>query len=170
VVIHYVDKYNAAHIGKLALFAAAAPSWIQRPEFPYGLTTADAEAFITLTKTNRPQVMDNFDKSFAATEDGLSKGMKAWLRNINMEANPYAATQAITALSKIDLRPALPRIKIPVAIFHGVHDKLCSFMLAEELHKGIKNSTIIRFENSGHALFIEEMDKFNMELENFARK
>ena len=38
VVIHYVTKYNAAHVSKLALFAAAAPSWIQREGFPYGLS------------------------------------------------------------------------------------------------------------------------------------
>jgi pimeloyl-ACP methyl ester carboxylesterase len=34
VVLHYITKYNAAHISKLALFGAAAPSWKQREGFP----------------------------------------------------------------------------------------------------------------------------------------
>ncbi|MBF0364619.1 MAG: hypothetical protein HQK50_03555 [Oligoflexia bacterium] len=36
--------------------------------------------------------------------------------------------------------------------------------------KKIKNSKIIRFEKSGHALFIEEKEKFNDELKKFASK
>lgn len=170
VVIHYVTKYNSAHVSKLALFAAAAPSWVQRPGFPHGLTEEGAEGFIELTRTDRPQVMDNFDKAFASTETSLSPGMSAWLKGINMEASPYIASEAIKALAKLDLRADLKKINIPTAIFHGVHDKLCAYVLAEELHKGIKNSYIVKFENSGHALFIEEMSKFNTELEKFARQ
>lgn len=169
VVTHYATKYKGAHISKLALFAAAAPSWVQRPGYPYGLPEEGAASFVQLTRTNRPQVIDDFDKVFAATEQGISKGMSEWLKGINMEASPYAATQSIKALSELDLRPELAKITIPVAIFHGVKDKLCDFVFAEQLHKGIKNSYIVKFENSGHALFIEEMEKFNTELEKFAK-
>ncbi|HKO81911.1 MAG TPA: alpha/beta hydrolase, partial [Chitinophagaceae bacterium] len=83
---------------------------------------------------------------------------------------PYAVTESIKALSNLDLRPELTKIKIPVAIFHGTQDKLCPFEFAEELNKGIKNASIIRFEKSGHALFVEEMEKFNTELEKFAKQ
>ncbi len=169
VVLHYVTKYNSAHISKLALFAAAAPSWVQRPSYPYGLTEEGAASFVQLTRTDRPQVLENFDKAFAATENGISEGMSAWLKGINMEASPYAATQSIKALAGLDLRPELAKIKVPVVIFHGVKDKLCDFVLAEQLQAGIKDSYLVKFENSGHALFIEEMDKFNTELEKFAK-
>lgn len=169
VVIHYITKYNSAHVSKLALFGAAAPSWIQRPGYPYGLPQEGANAFIELTKTDRQQVLDDFDKAMPAKENGISQSMSKWLRSINMEALPYAATESIKALAEIDLRPDLSKITIPVAIFHGTQDKLCDFTLAEQLHKGIKNSYIVKFEKSGHALFIEEMEKFNLELEKFAK-
>lgn len=42
--------------------------------------------------------------------------------------------------------------------------------MAEELHKGLKNSTIIRLKNSGHGLFVEELEKFNTELEKFVKQ
>jgi len=35
---------------------------------------------------------------------------------------------------------------------------------------GIKGARLIRFENSGHAMFYEEKDKFNAELINFIEK
>jgi pimeloyl-ACP methyl ester carboxylesterase len=170
VVIHYVTKYNGAHVGKLALFGAAAPSWVQRPGFPYGLPVDGAKAFVQLTTADRPKVVDDFGKVMGATETALSQGMSDWLKNINMEASPYAATESVRALAEIDLRQNLARINVPVAIFHGTKDKLCDFVFAEQLQKGIKNSFIIKFENSGHALFIEEMEKFNTELEKFAKQ
>jgi non-heme chloroperoxidase len=170
VVLHYVTKYNAAHISKLALFAAAAPSWKKRNDFPYGVSDADAEGLIKATMTGRQDLIASFGAAFPAKEGGISKNVEKWLESINLEAWPFAITQSITALRDLDLRPALPKIKIPVAIFHGTQDKLCNFVFAEELQKGIKNSYIVKFENSGHALFVEEAEKFNTELEKFAKK
>lgn len=169
VVIHYVTKYNSAHVSKLALFAAAAPSWKQREGFPYGVSDADAEGLINATMTARQDVIASFGAGFPAKEGGISKNVEKWLENINLEAWPYAITQSITALRDLDLRPELAKIDIPVAIFHGIQDKLCDFTLAEQLNKGIKNSYLVKFENSGHALFVEEAEKFNSELEKFAR-
>lgn len=168
-VIHYVTKYNGAHVGKLVLFGAAAPSWKQREGFPYGSTDEAVAALIKTTETNRQQLIAEFGKAFGATETSLSAEQSQWFAGINAEASPYATTQAITALGDVDLRPVLGKINMPVAIFHGAKDKLCDFVLAEQLHKEIRNSYIIKFENSGHALFIEEMEKFNTELEKFAR-
>lgn len=169
VVIHYVTKYNSAHISKLALFGAAAPSWKQREGAPFGVPEADANGLIKTTMTARQDLIAGFGAAFPAKEGAISKNVEKWLENINLEASPYAITESITALRDLDLRPELSKINIPVAIFHGVQDKLCSFEFANQLNKGIKNSYIVRFENSGHALFVEEMDKFNTELEKFAK-
>lgn len=170
VVLHYVTKYNGAHISKLALFAAAAPSWKQREGFPHGVSDADAQGLIRATQTSRQDLIASFGAAFPAKEGNISKNVEKWLENINLEAWPYAITQSITALRDLDLRPQLAKVKVPVTIFHGTQDKLCSFAFAEELHKGIKNSYIVRFENSGHALFVEEAEKFNNELEKFAKQ
>lgn len=170
VVIHYVTKYNAAHISKLALFGAAAPSWRQREGAPFGISEADGNGLVLQTMTARQDLIAGFGAAFPAKEGNISKNVEKWLENINLEASPYAITESIKALLNLDLRPQLSKISIPVAIFHGTQDKLCSFEFANELNKGIKNSRIIRFENSGHALFVEESEKFNTELEKFAKQ
>lgn len=170
VVIHYVTKYNSAHISKLALFAAAAPSWKQRDDFPFGVPAQNVEELIKATMTGRQDLIAGFGADFPAKQGGISKNVEKWLEDINLQAWPYAITESITALRDLDLRPELSKIKIPVAIFHGVYDKLCDFSLAEQLKNRLENSYIVKFENSGHALFVEEADKFNTELEKFARK
>lgn len=169
IVLHYVTKYNSAHISKLALFGAAAPSWKQREGFPDGLPDAAVQGLINATKTQREDLIASFGAGFVAKEGNISKNVEKWLESINLQASPYAMTESITALRDLDLRPQLSKINIPVTIFQGVYDKNCPLVWAEQLQKGIKNATLIRFENSGHALFVEEMEKFNTELEKFAK-
>jgi pimeloyl-ACP methyl ester carboxylesterase len=169
VVIHYVNKYNSAHVSKLALFGAAAPSWKQREGFSTGIPEEVANGLIKTTMTSRQDLIASLSIGFQAKPGNISKNMEKWLEAINLEASPYATTEAITALRDLDLRPALRKITIPVAIFHGVHDQSCPFVWAEYLQKNIKNASLIRFENSGHALFVEEMEKFNIELEKFSK-
>lgn len=170
IAIHYVAKYGNAHVNKLALFGAAAPSWTQRADYPYGLPIADLNGLIALSKMNRPLLLQNISKIFGATETSIAPELSNWLFGINMEASPYATTQGLMALRDTDLRPELSKITIPTVIFHGVKDKIAEFALAEQMHKEIKNSTLVRFENSGHGLFIEELQKFNTELIKFMAK
>lgn len=169
VTLHYVTKYNSAHVSKLAVFGATGPSWKQREGCPYGISEQGAADLIRETKTNRQQLVAGFGKAFAGQQGGLSEESVKWLESINLDASPYTTTQAIKALSELDLRSVLSKVKIPVAIFHGVNDKLCDFSAAQQLQKAIKGAHIIKFEKGGHGFFIEEMDKFNAELDKFAK-
>lgn len=170
ISIHYVAKYNGARVSKLALFGAAAPVWTKRNDYNYGFTKEAVNDLIALSKVNRPQLLENFGKIFGASETALPAGIANWLGGINIEASPYATTQSLIALRDTDLRGDLPKVKIPTAIFHGAKDIICEFALAEQMQKGIKNSYIVKFENSGHGLFIEELEKFNTELLAFLQK
>jgi pimeloyl-ACP methyl ester carboxylesterase len=169
-VIHYVAKYNAAHVSKLALFGAAAPVWTKRDDFNYGLwTKADANGLIELNNTNRPQLFETFGKIFPANETSVSAGHGAWLGSIQAQASPYAMAEALKTLRDADLRNDLKKIKVPTLILHGKSDKICSYDLAEQMHALVPHSKLVPFEKSGHALFIEEREKFNDELLNFVK-
>jgi non-heme chloroperoxidase len=167
--IRFASKYNNEHISKLALFGTAAPSAVRRDDFPFGLTFETLSSWIELNSVNRPELIEAFGKLFAATEKALPKEMSHWLTGIMLQSSQYAMEQGLLMIRDSDLRSELEKITIPTAIFHGTLDKLCSFQLAEQLHNALSNSTLIAFENSGHALFLEERDKFNEELIRFAR-
>jgi pimeloyl-ACP methyl ester carboxylesterase len=167
-VIHYVAKHNAAHVNKLALFGAAAPVWTKRADFNYGIwSKADVDGLIALNNTNRAQLLENFGKIFAAGETSLSPGLAYWLGTINWQASPYAMAQCLATLRDTDLRPDLKKIKIPTLILHGKGDKICAFELAEQMNKLVEHSVLVPLEKSGHALFIEEREKFNQALMDF---
>jgi len=168
-VIRFASKYNNEHISKLALFGAAAPCEVRKDDFPYGLPTEVLNNLIELNSVNRPKLIEEFGKLFAASETALPKGISDWLARIEFQSSQYAMEQGLCMIRDSDLRADLEKITIPTAIFHGKLDKLCPFELAEQLHKGIVNSKLIAFENSGHALFLEERTKFNDELISFIK-
>jgi len=168
-VIRFATNYNNEHISKLALFGAAAPCEVRRQDFPYGLPIEILNNLIGLNATNRPQLIEEFGKLFAASETALPKGISDWLSRIQFQSSQYAMEQGLCMIRDSDLRADLEKITIPTAIFHGKLDKLCPFELAEQLHKGIVNSKLVVFENSGHALFLEEREKFNEELIKFIK-
>ncbi|WP_145856021.1 alpha/beta fold hydrolase [Pedobacter suwonensis] len=170
-VIHYVAKYNAAHVSKMALFGAAAPIWTKRADFNYGFwTKQDVDGLINLNNTNRPALFDTFGKIFPANENSVSPGLGAWLGTIQAQASPYAMAEGLKTLRDTDLRGDLKKITLPTLILHGKLDKICSYDLAEQMKAMLKNATLVPFEKSGHALFIEELEKFNTELLNFIKK
>ena len=170
-VVHYVAKYNAAHVSKMALFGAAVPTWTKRDDFNYGLwTKEDVNGLIALNNTNRPELFDAFGKIFPANETSVSPGYAAWLGTIQAQASPYAMAEGLKTLRDADLRGDLKKITVPALILHGKLDKICSYELAEQTKALLKNATLIPLEKSGHALFIEEKDKFNSELLAFIKR
>ncbi|PZR25403.1 MAG: alpha/beta hydrolase [Citrobacter freundii] len=171
ISLHYTAKYNAAHLSKLVLFSAAAPVHTKRPDFDYPLFTKEAiTRWVELNNNNRPALYDELGAKFISLPTTLTPGIGAWLGAIEMQASPYATEQALIALRDEDLRSDLPKINIPTLIMHARKDSIVSFALAEQLNKGIKNSTLVPFEKSGHAAFLEEKDKTNDELIRFIRQ
>jgi len=168
IAIRFVSTYNSTHVSKLALVAAAAPIWTQRTDFPFNLPKSAVDELIELNYKDRPKLLADFAKIFSATETSLSEGIASWLNGICLSASSYATAQCLIALRDTDLRSDLVKILIPTVIMHGKKDKICSFDLAEQMKMGIAHSHIITFENSGHSLFLEEIQKFNTELIKFA--
>ncbi len=168
IAIRFVSAYNGAHISKLVLVSAAAPIWTQRKDFKFNLSKSAVDELIELNYQDRPKLLSNFAKIFSATETSLNEGIGSWLNGICLSASSYATAQCLIALRDTDLRSDLVKILIPTVIMHGKKDKICSFDLAEQMKIMIAHSQIIPFENSGHSLFLEETQKFNIELIKFA--
>ena len=169
IAIHYMSRHHGAHVAKLALFAAAAPCWTKQPDFPYSyFTKDDINGLIALSSVNRPALYEEFGKIFTAASTSVPAGIGAWLGTINLQASGFAVGQMLVTLRDADERESLKAIKVPTLILQGRNDHIVSYQLAEQLNKAIPNSMLVPFENSGHALFVEELDKFNKQLIEFA--
>jgi non-heme chloroperoxidase len=76
ISIHYVSRYNGAHIKKLALLAAAAPCFTKQEDFPYGIDKAAVDDLIRQTYEDRPSMLRNFGEIFFAAPEKLSPEFK----------------------------------------------------------------------------------------------
>jgi non-heme chloroperoxidase len=170
IAVRYMTRHEGRRVSKLALFGAAAPSWTKRDDYPYGINRSEVDTLIRAVRSDRPRLFSDFIKMLGLTDASLSAGHAAWIHSIAMQASPYALEQTLIALRDTDLRPELNSIHTPTAIFHAVGDRICPFRFAAELAAEIETSIIIPFENSGHTLFLEEKERFNIELISFARE
>lgn len=165
IAIRYMTRHRGFKISKLVLLSAAAPSFIKRDDYPYGMTLEAVNALITQTYRNRPQMLEEFGRMFFASR--VSESFSRWFNSLGYSATGYGTIKVAESLRDSDLRDDLPRIHVPTGIFHGVLDKVCPYEFAVLMNKGIINSELHRFDLSGHAIFYDELEKFNKEFADF---
>lgn len=166
IAIRYMARYQGYGVSKLALFATAAPSLIQRPYFPYGLPREEVTKIIQGTYHDRPEMLRGFGDIFFFQH--VTKSFSDWFFQLGLQAASWStAAIAETWLNEERLFTDLEEIHVPTLILHGIHDKVCLFPLAVAQNKGINNSKLVPFEYSGHGLFYDQRDQFNKELTEF---
>lgn len=166
IAIRYMARHNGYGVSKLALFAAAAPSLIQRPYFPHGLDKEIVLKIIQDTYRDRPKMLQGFGDMFFFQY--VTAPLSDWFFQMGLQAAGWStASVAKSWLNEEGLFSDLGKIEVPTLILHGIHDKVCLFPLALAQHEGIRNSRLVPFKYSGHGLFYDQRDKFNKELAEF---
>ncbi|HWQ20522.1 MAG TPA: alpha/beta hydrolase [Methanotrichaceae archaeon] len=167
IAMHYIAAQGDPRVTKLALMGAAGPSFAKRPDNPSGIPLEEIEGLIKVATTDRSKLAH--DLGIVNFHTPASPEFYRWLEDIRRKASPHATICGLEELRDRDLRSELANIHIPTRIFHGVHDQVVPFALAEEQHSLIKGSIIVPFYNSGHGLFYDEKDRLNEELEQFSK-
>lgn len=165
IAIRYMARHNGFGVSKLALFAAAAPSFTKRPDFPYGLPKEDVNKLILETYNDRPKMLQGFGDMFFFQY--LTGPFSDWFFQLGLQAAGWSTAALAASLRDESLFSDLGKVCVPTLILHGIHDKVCPFPLAITQNQGIRGSKLVPFEFSGHGLFYEQRDKFNQELTGF---
>ncbi len=159
IAIRYMARYNGSKVTKLALLGAAAPSFTQRPGYPYGMTREAMDMLINHIQDDRPQAVAEFGEQLFASS--VSANFSEWFKELAWSNSALGTIGAAISLRDEDLRADLAKIQVPTGIFHGKLDKICPYVFAELLYQGITKSTLYPFEHSGHAVFYDELENFN---------
>jgi non-heme chloroperoxidase len=166
ICVRYMARHRGYGVSKLALCAAAAPSLIQRPNFPYGLKREDVLNIINGVNKDRPNTLREFGNMIFYNP--VSPALSDWIFQLGLQAAGWStAAIANTWLDEEALFQDLEKINVPTVILHGVNDRVCLFPLAKAQHERIKNSRLVPFESCGHFLFYDQREKFNQELLKF---
>ena len=165
IAIRYMARHMGYKVSKLALLSAAAPCFTKRPGHPYGMPVENVNALIMQTYKNRPEMILEFGKQFFASK--ITESFSDWFNYLGWEASGHGTIKTAESLRDEDTTSDLSKIHVLTGIFHGKLDKICPYEFALELHEGIENSRIIPFEESGHAVFYDQLELFNSEFLQF---
>ena len=165
IAIRYITRHNGYGVSKLVLCASAAPSLVERPNFPYGAKPEVVTNIIQSSYTDRPKMLSDFGNIFFHNK--VSQPFSEWFFGLGLEAAGWSTIAIAQMWLREVLFSDLPKINVPTLIMHGVHDQVVPYQLGVVQNQGIQGSSLVSFENSGHGLFYDEKDKFNMELSRF---
>lgn len=169
IVVRYMARHNGYGVARLGLFAAAAPSLIQRPYFPYGLPAQTVLEIIQEISQNRPNMLRRFgDMIF---HNYVTPGLSQWIFDLGLEAASWATSAVANDwLGEEQLFEDLTKIDVPTLILHGYDDKVCLYPLALAQKEQIVSATLVPLEACGHFLFYDQKEKFNESLINFIKE
>jgi pimeloyl-ACP methyl ester carboxylesterase len=78
-------------------------------------------------------------------------------------------TDGLTELMEMDLRQALPRVRVPAIVIVGQHDRVTPPATAVELVGGLPDATLVVIEHAGHMAMLERPAEVNHDIRVFAR-
>jgi len=167
IAVRYMSRHGG-RVDRLALLGAAVPGVTRRPDFPYGIDRSACDDLIQLTYRDRPKMLSAFSQNFFHDPEALSPEFKTWFAGLCGQAAGHATIKCCELFRDADLRPDLPKVRVPTLILHGDSDKICSFELAEQTQAGIEGSRLVAIDEAGHGFFYEKQDRLNEELRSFA--
>lgn len=152
----YVDQFGTSALAGIVMVDGVAA---------FDLTPEDIKGSIEFLKgmqANRAQMTDGFVRSMfrkPQAEEYLQKLIKGSL------ATPTDSAVAIgLAMFTSDSRPAIAKINKPTLIVGATKDLVPQF---QEMQKSIPGARFELFEDAGHALFVDDADRFNNLLDEF---
>ena len=96
------------------------------------------------------------------------RNLAVWAGSEFARNDPEAISAIWSSLIAEDQRAALPRITQPTLVVRGAHSQLYGAATAEHLVAALPNARAVTFPNSGHAPHLEEPERFNTLLREFA--
>ena len=84
-------------------------------------------------------------------------------------ARPEVWTDGLTELMEMDLRHALPRVRVPTMVIVGQHDRVTPPASAVELVGGLPDARLVVIEHAGHMAMLERPAEVNHDIRVFAR-
>ncbi len=164
---------HAARLGgRISKLVVAEPA---APRFVYGPHSADLaaglDALISGYATDRTVPVRDLTRNFFSTHTDVMTDpfLQFFERQCLDQASLQASRGGLIALRDDDLTDDLARIKVPTRVLHAINDKILPLDHGQAVAAGIRGARLITFATAGHAVYVDERDKFHAELLKFIR-
>ena len=145
------------HPDKIArlILISATPSFVQRPNWPHGMTPKALAEFAATVETDPKTALKRFIALFNQGDVNSRSIGRALAQAVNIDDLPPAAILAagLVLLRDTDL---LPRIAQPTLLLHGAHDPLMPLAAAEWLAAALPQARLEVLQDAAHAPFLSD--------------
>jgi non-heme chloroperoxidase len=132
------------------------------------MTYDDLHEWMLAVQTDRPaflaQLMRDMCKHLP------SEAFLRWMSEDYQRCPAHIAAVALYHQTTVDSLPAFPLIDFPTQVHFGTDPKMYELAQGEYLGREIPGTELVVFEESGHVPMIEEPDKFNATVKEFASR
>lgn len=93
-----------------------------------------------------------------------------FVRDAIASVRPDVRAETYRVMNDCDLRPILPEVTQRALVVTGGRDRMVNPAETLELAERLPRARTLRFPEAGHAVFLEEHERFNGEVRRFARR
>ncbi len=136
------------------ILISATPSFVQREDWPHGITAKALNEFSTAVSANATVAIKRFITLFNHN-DAQAHSNARELGEFDLP--PQAVLDdGLALLRDMDLRSIVPAIKQPTLLIHGAHDPLMPLAAAQWLAANMPNAKLDVCPHAAHAPFISD--------------
>lgn len=150
----------------LVLTCGATPRLTRAEDFPYGAEPGAYDGLGDAINADRGGFFRGLAASVCAVDIGQAN--VEWLERMFLDTAPRAYT-TLAAAGELDQRSTLSSLAVPVLSMVGDKDQVLSPDLGVQAATCARNGVVVRFENSGHAPFLEEPEAYMEALNKFLK-
>lgn len=163
VALAYWELFGPHRIARFVLVGNT-PSMSRRPDWEWGFNM-DPTAFQELIMADHEQVVRDVIQRLL--KEPPPPEVAEEMVRATMRTPALAGARMLDDHGIIDWRDMLATITIPTLVCVGRHDIQAPVSAAEHVAAAVPNARLVIFEESAHAPFYEEPDRFNAELARF---
>ena len=150
----------------LVLCSAFARQLWDEVDYPIGLRREDIENHVEYTEARWGTGVGLRLYCPSVGNDPVAR--EQYGRYQRASASPGAASTYLRALAEIDVRHALPLVRVPTLVLHSTHDRVISVELARYMAERIPNATLVELNSADHLIwFSDALDMMTDEIQDF---
>lgn len=153
-----------ARLGGLVLTGGATPRYTKTADWEWGDTLEGVQGTIAAIRADRATVLAGV--AAAVCHADVGQHVVDWMHGMFLEAGPRGDEWLID-LAQVDQRAQLGQIAAPSLVLAGRHDTFVAHDAQAAAADLLSDARLVSFEQSGHAPFLEEGERYCRELVDF---
>ena len=158
-VLTYAEQFGGSHIRGYVLVDGFAWEKLD-PQFITAMI-----GMYKQVQTNRREFTEKFVRGMYKKPQPEEYIQRVVAASLKMPSDSAVAA-SVSSISRSDWRPALAKVDRPVLV---TCETLMKPMAADPVVSAIPSARVELFEDAGHALFVDDADRFNAVLDDFIR-